>query len=192
MSRGVEHNSHHFSCLFHSPFGRKTILLQREGTSLRGSLWNRLIRVGSKRFARYRNLSRCFSARNFGPRLKTPSLSCRLLDNMECQINHSPAVNRFDRRKCNFHDKKLCVTCQSRQRNYRKARKAANLHSTVHGFIFSGVLMTLLIAADDKNVSLLWIQQRTWCFVFEQFENTVIDKTFRCLLKRDAWKIPEV
>lgn len=149
-------------------------------------------RVGSKRFARYRNLSRFISGRNFGPRLKTPSLSCRLLDNMECQINHSPAVNRFDRRKCNFHDKKLCVTCQSRQRNYRKVRKAANLHSTVHGFIFSGVLMTLFISADDKNVPLLRIQQRSWCFVFEQFENSVIDKIFRCLLKRDAWKIPEV
>lgn len=135
-----------------------------------------------------------FSGRNNEARLKTPLLSCGLLDNknIQCQIYHSSAVNRFDRRKCNFHDKKLCVACLSRKRNYRKARKAANLHSIVHGFIFSVVLMTLFISADDKNVSLLGIQQRTCCFVFEQFENIVIDKIFRCLLKRDASKIPEV
>lgn len=70
--------------------------------------------------------------------------------------------------------------------------QTANLHSIVQGFIFSVVLMTLFISADDKNVPLLRIQQRIYCFVFEQFENTVIDKIFRCLLKRDVWKIPEV
>lgn len=70
--------------------------------------------------------------------------------------------------------------------------QTANLHSIVQGFIFSVVLMTLFISADDKNVPLLQIQQRIYCFVFEQFENTVIDKIFRCLLKRDVWKIPEV
>jgi len=100
---GVEHNSH----LFHSPFGSKTILLQREGQRRRDSLWNQLILSRSKRLVRYRNLSRYFFQVEISERgLKTPSLPCGVLDNIECQINHSLAVNWLDRRKRNFHSKK--------------------------------------------------------------------------------------
>lgn len=93
--------------------------------SPRGSLWNRLILSRSiYDYCVIEIQAALFSGRNFGARLKNSVAAVwSLIDNMECQINHSPSVNWFDRRKCNFHAEKLCVTCQSRQRNCRKARK---------------------------------------------------------------------
>jgi len=63
--------------------------------------WEQTISVLSK-FSRY-----FFQVQISERGLKTPSLPCGVLDNLECQINHSLAVNWLDRRKCNFHGKKV-------------------------------------------------------------------------------------